>query len=134
MALVGAGRGDVGDLGRLAGLRRAAHRAFAFAEQRRPQRLDEYRVEVMRGPYVERLRRVVILVDGATVRTRELARPGDDRLEHGLDIQRRSHRLAHLTQCRELVYRAGQLVRARLQLLEEPRVLDSNDGLVGKGL
>jgi hypothetical protein len=88
----------------------------------------------MRGPDVEHLRRLVILVDGAAVGTRQLARPGDDRLEHGLDIERRAHRLADLTKCRELVHRASQFGRPRLQLLEQTRVLDGNDGLVGKGL
>src|SRR6266700_45366 len=88
----------------------------------------------MRCPYVKSLRRVVVLVDGTTVRARELSGARDDGLEHGLDIQGRAHRLADLTQCGELVHRAGQLARARLQLLEQARVLDGNDGLVGKGL
>jgi hypothetical protein len=114
MALVGARRRDVCDLGRLAGLGRAAHRAFALAERSRPQRRDQDGVQIMRGPYMERLRRVVVLIDGAAVRTRELACPGDNGLEHGLDIERRTHRLADLTERRELVHGTGELGRPRL--------------------
>src|SRR5258708_3329243 len=134
MALVGARRRDVCDLRRLAGLRRATHRAFALAQWRCPQRLHQDGVQVMRGPDVKRLRRVVILVDGAAVRTRKLARPGDDGLEHGLDIERRAHRLADLAERRELVHRADELTRPRLQLLKQADVLDGDHRLVSEGL
>ena len=122
------------NLRRLAGLRRATHRAFALAQRSCPQRLHQDGVQVMRGPDVKRLRRVVILVDGATVCTRKLARPRDDGLEHRLDIERRAHRLADLPERRELVDRAGELTRPRLQLLEQADVLDGDDRLVGEGL
>jgi len=54
---------DVGDLGRLARLRHAPHRAFSLADERRAQQLDELRVDVLGGAQVERLRGLVVLVD-----------------------------------------------------------------------
>ncbi len=88
----------------------------------------------MRGPDVERLRRVVVLVDGAAVRARKLAGAGDDGLEHRLDVERRADGPADLAQGRQLLNRLGQLARARLELLEEADVLNGDDGLVGEGL
>ncbi len=49
-------------------------------------------------------------------------------------IQRRADRLADLAERRQLLDRAGQLVRPRLQLLEQADVLDRDHGLVGEGL
>ena len=60
---------------------------------------------------------------------------GQHGLEHRLQLARRAaDDLEHLGGRRLLLQRLGQLARARLHLLEQPRVLDGDDGLVGEGL
>ena len=49
-------------------------------------------------------------------------------------VERGVDGLAHLPERLQLGDGAGQLGRARLHLLEQPRVLDGDHGLVGKGL
>ena len=51
----------------------------------------------------------------------------DDGLQHDLEIERRTHRATDFAQ-------GGEIAVARLHLLEEPRVLDGDHGLVGEGL
>ena len=51
----------------------------------------------------------------------------DNGLQHDLQIECRADRAADLAQC-------GEVAVARLHLLEQPRVLDGDDGLVGEGL
>ena len=123
-ALVGARAGDVGDLDGLAQLRRAPHEPFALPEGRRPERLDELRVVVVGRAQLELLGGLVVLVDRAAGGAGELAGARDDRVEHRLDVERRADGLADLAQRRQLLDRAGQLARPRLQLLEQPDVLD----------
>src|SRR5262245_28511159 len=58
-----------------------------------------------------------------------------DHLEHGLDVGRRATDDVEHFACRGLVFeRFLQLSLARLLCLEQPRVLDGDDGLVGEGL
>ena len=64
----------------------------------------------------------------------ELVGAGDDRAEHGLEVERGAEGLADLAQRLQLLDRAGELGRARLQLVEQPRVLDGDGRLVGEGL
>ncbi len=55
-------------------------------------------------------------------------------VKHGIEIERRAHRTADLAERLELFDRPTQLRSARLQLVEQPCVLDRDDGLVGEGL
>ena len=60
--------------------------------------------------------------------------PRHDGGEHRLQVERRGDRLPDLAERGELPDRALELGRARLQLGEQPRVLDGDDRLVGEGL
>ena len=54
------------------------------------------------------------------------------RLAHG--HRRRRDDTQHLADCRLTLQRPGNLVRAPLQLGEQPGVLDGDDGLIGEAL
>ena len=58
----------------------------------------------------------------------------EDTRQHHLRIERRADGLTDLPQGAQFLDRAGQLVRARLQLVEQPCVLDGDHRLVGEGL
>ena len=90
--------------------------------------------EALGRAQVELLRRLVVLVDGPARGAAELHGPRHDGREHRLELERRADGLTHLAQRRELADRAGQRRRPLLQLVEQPRVLDGDDGLVGEGL
>ena len=55
-------------------------------------------------------------------------------MKDGLDVERGADRAPDLAERLQLVDRPRQLARPRLQLLEEPDVLDGDHGLVGEGL
>ena len=58
----------------------------------------------------------------------------DDGVEHRLHVRRRAADDAeHLGRCRLMLQRLAQFRIALLQFLEQPHVLDGDDGLVGKG-
>ena len=133
-ALVGAGLGDVGNLDRLAHLGRTPHEPLALAKGRRAEGLDELRVVVVGGAELEPLGGLIVFVDRAAGGASELARAGDDRIEHQLDIERRAEGVTDLTQRRQLLDRLGQFGGPLLQLLEQAHVLDGDDGLVGERL
>src|SRR5262249_28952814 len=58
-----------------------------------------------------------------------------NRVEHRLDVGRRAgDHVQDLGAGRLLLERLGELARARLHLVEQPHVLDGDDGLVGEGL
>src|SRR4030095_9143852 len=58
----------------------------------------------------------VVRVENASVRGRNLRRPGDDGIEHCLELQRGADGLADLTERSKLIDEARQLPRASLQL------------------
>src|SRR5262249_23191346 len=80
----------------------------------------------------EALRGLVVLVDDAVVAPGQLGRSLDDGGQHRLQIQRRADRPADLAERLELAHRPREVSRARLQLLEQPDVLDRDDRLVGE--
>ena len=66
---------------------------------------------------------------------RTARRPSDQRVEHGLQIERRAaDDLQHVGGRGLLLQRLGEIARARLHLVEQPHVLDRDHGLVGEGL
>ncbi len=68
-------------------------------------------------------------------RCAELRRGIDQRVEHRLQIERRAaDDLQHVGGRGLLLQRLGQIARARLHLVEQPRVLDRDHRLVGEGL
>ena len=87
-----------------------------------------------RHPLDELLGDLVVLEHHAAVQPRQLDGPRDDGGQHRLEIERRADRTADLAEGRELLDGAGQLLRPRLQLGEQPHVLDRDHRLVGEGL
>ena len=75
----------------------------------------------------ERTDLLAIVEDRAAIGAREFDRTIDDGLQHDLEIERRAHRAADFAQGCEIAV-------ARLHFLEQPGVLDGDDGLVGEGL
>ena len=119
---------------------RAARPVAALApweSARRAERVQRSclpRIHVAARAEPELLGGLVVLEDRASVGPRQLTGAGDDRVEHRVEVERRADRAADLAQRRELLHRARQLARPRLQLLEQPHVLDGDDRLVGEGL
>ena len=72
--------------------------------------------------------------DVAKSRAAEPHRALGDRVEDRLDIGRRARSPQDLARRRLLLERFGEVAVARLQLLEQPDVLDGDDRLVGEGL
>jgi hypothetical protein len=133
-ARVGTLRGDVGNLDGLARHRHAALGAFSASHRRLSGGGNHVLIEVVRGAQVELLGPLVVLEDRAPVGAGELVGPGDDRIEHGLELKRGAEGLADLTQRLKLLDRASELAGPRLQLGEQPRVLDADHGLVSEDL
>src|SRR5215831_20354812 len=74
-------------------------------------------------------------VDEPAIRSAESHRAGDQSVEHGLEIERRTaDQLEHVAGRRLLFEGDPQLAVARLQFREEAHVLDGDHGLIGKGL
>ena len=71
-------------------------------------------------------------VDRAGIGVGELHRLGDDGGEHGLEIERRVHRLRDFAERAQFADRAAKLVGALAQFAEQPRILDGDDGLRGE--
>src|SRR5262245_51411210 len=73
-------------------------------------------------------------VDKAFISAAQSARVFNKRIKHRLEVRRRAaDHTQDFARRRLLLERDPQLVVARLQLLEEPHVLDGDDGLLGKG-
>src|SRR4029450_9496195 len=90
--------------------------AFAETDRSDPHDLGQILVEAVGTLDVKFLRRAVVLVDDASVRGRNLRRPGHDGIEHCLELQRGADGLADLTERSKLIDEARQLPRASLQL------------------
>ena len=115
--MIRARRGDVGNLDGLAGHGHASRDAFAPPDRRAPGHGHHLLVEIVSGAQQERLGVLVVLVDGARVGAGELARAGDDRAEHGLEVQRGAEGLADLAERSvSCSTELGELGRAGLQL------------------
>ncbi len=125
---------DVGDLHRLPAHSGPTDRPLAKPDRRGPHRLQVRRRNAVRGPRVETLAALVELVDDASIAARQLDRAAHDRLEHGLEIEGGADSPADLAERLQLADRACQGMRPRLELPEQPDILDGDDGLVGEGL
>ena len=75
---------------------------------------------------------VVEHIDRAGLSARQLHCLGDDGGEHGFEIERRVHRLRHFAERAQLLNGAAKFVGALAQFVQQPSVLDCNDGLVGE--
>ena len=78
---------------------------------------------------------VALTRDGADIGVAQSRRRLDERIEHRLQVEgRAADDLQHLGRRRLLLQRLGELGGARLHFLEQARILDRDDGLVGEGL
>src|SRR4051812_3973089 len=74
----------------------------------------------------------VEFVDRAGVGARETNRIGDDRVEHGLEIETGVDGLADFAERAQLADRLGKLGGAGAQLVQQSDVLDGDHGLTGE--
>src|SRR6516162_7893739 len=81
---------------------------------------------------MELLGRLIVLEDRATVGADEVVSTRDDRVEDYIDIECRAESLAHRPERPELPDRTREVLRAGFEFLEEPNVLNGDDGLVGE--
>ena len=87
------------------------------------------------GPRHEHSGRLVELVDRAAgVGLRQLDCVGDDGHQHGLEVQRGADRLADFPERAHFLDGARERLGARLELLEQPHVLDGDHRLIGEGV
>src|SRR4029453_15300110 len=114
---------DIVDLHGLAALHHLRRDPHAFADDRHAidalERDGIGLVWVITRPQAKLLACLVVLPDGAACGPGELVRPQDDRLEHGLEIQRRTESTADLTEGSQLPHGTGQILRASFEFLEQ---------------
>jgi len=93
---------------------------------------DQVFAHAVGGAQRELVGGVVMDVDRAGLGAGELGRLGHDRVEHGLEVERRVDCLADLAQRPQLLHRLPELVRSGAQFGEQANVLDGDDGLAGE--
>ena len=96
------------------------------------ERVDQLLVHAIGGAQPKFALLLVEHVDRTGLGAGELHRLGDDGREHGFEVERRIHRLRYFTERAQLADRSAELVGALAQLVEQPRILDGNHGLVGE--
>ena len=75
----------------------------------------------------------VVLVDGSSCRAGQLDSVRGDACQNGLKVESRAYRLTDFAERLEFSYRACQFIGSLIQFFEQPDVLDSDHGLIGKG-
>ena len=125
---------DVLDLERRAREGGAAHHALAEPHAGSLERGSEFVGSWSAGAQLEDTGRAIVLVDDAAIGLSEAGGVGDDGGKDGGQVERGGDGLPDFAQNVQLVHGAGQLGGALLQLLEEPGVLDGDDGLIREGL
>ena len=126
----GASSLQVGDLDRLAlreGLRDVR---LVEADVLLRQRVNQLLIHAVGGAQMKFALPIVEDVDRAGLGAGELHRLGDDGREHGLEIERRVHRLRHFAERAQLPDRAAKFIGALAQLVQQSRILDRDDRLV----
>ncbi len=89
----------------------------------------ELRVEALRRAQVEDALRLVVLVDAAPVGAGQEVGARHDGRQHRLEVERGADRLADRAQGLQLLDGPREVLRACLQLPEQPRVLDRDHRL-----
>ena len=125
---------DVGHLDRLATECRLARRPFAEVDRVGALDLQQLLRHPMTRLEPELLGCLVVLVDQSAGGPGELHRAAHDRVQDGREIEGRADRPADGAQGLQLLHRSRQISGPGLQFLEQPDVLDRDDGLVGEGL
>ena len=98
------------------------------------QRVNQLLIHAVGGAQMKFALQIVEDVDRAGLGAGELHRLGDDGGEHGLEIERRVHRLRHFAERAQLPDRAAKLIGALAQFVQQPNILDRDGRLVGEGL
>ena len=96
------------------------------------ERADQCPLHPVGGAQAEFARRFVEHVDRAGFGARKLHRLRHDGVQHHFEIERGIDGLRGFAERAQFLDRAGQLVGARPQLAEQPRVLDGDHGLCGE--
>jgi hypothetical protein len=96
-------------------------------------RCNHFLAQAIGGSQPEELLQLVKDVDSTSLRARKLNCLGDDRGQHGLEIEGGVDRLADFAKRLQLFDRLREFARACLHLVEQPHVLDCDHRLVGEG-
>ena len=96
------------------------------------ERVDQLLLHAIGGAQMKFALQVVEHVDCARLGAGQLHCFGDDGREDGFQIERRVHRLRDLAERTQFADRAAKLVGALAQFVEQPRILDGDDGLAGE--
>ena len=125
---------QVGDLDRLALREGLSDVRLIKADVLLRQRVNQLLIHAVGGAQMKFALHIVEDIDRASLGAGELHRLGDDGGEHGLEIERRVHRLRHFAERAQFADRAAKLIGALAQFVQQPRVLDRDDRLVGEVL
>ena len=96
------------------------------------QRVNQLLIHAVGGAQMKFALLIIEHIDRASLGAGKLHRLGDDGGEHGLEIERRVHRLRHFSERAQLLDRAAKLIGALAQLVQQSRILDGDDGLRGE--
>ena len=107
---------------------------FVKANVLTSQRLNQLLIHAVGGPQMKFALPIVENIDGTGLSARELHRLGNDGGEHGLEVKRRVHRLGHFAERAQFPDRAGKLIGALSERVQQSYVLDRDCCLVGEGL
>ena len=96
------------------------------------ERVNQLLIHAVGGAQMKFALPIVEHIDRAGLGAGELHRLGDDGGEHGFEIERRVHRLRHFAERAQLADRAAKFIGALAQFVEQSRILDGDDRLVGE--
>ena len=123
---------QVGDLDRLALRESRCDVRLVEADVLLRERVNQLLIHAVGGAQMKFALQIVEDVDRAGLGAGQLHRLGDDGGEHGLQIERRVHRLGHFAERAQFLDRAAKLIGALAQLCQQPRVLNCDDRLAGE--
>src|SRR5262249_8751317 len=123
---------DIGDLDWLATGCRLTNRAPAELDRARPKRVYQLLFDLMAAPKLKFLRDLIVFINRSTVGTAQLDRVRGYARQYGFQVQSRANGLTDFTQRFQFSHRSDQFLCALLQLLQQPNVLNGDDGLIGE--
>ena len=107
---------------------------FIKANALMSERVNQLLIHAVGGTQLKLALHLVEDVDRTGLRAGKLHRIGDDGGKHRLEIERRVHRLRHFSERAQFLDRAAEFIGALAQFVQQSRILDRDDGLVGKSL
>jgi hypothetical protein len=100
-----------------------------YVEVMVPESLDQFVAHAVIGMQPIFVLLLVIDVDRSGLGAGQLRRLGDDRAQHGLEVERRVDRLADVAERPQLLDRLSQFIGSGAQLVQQAHILDGDDGL-----